>query len=928
MRIRSKRHLPPKERIKSYLRRAVNSTSTFCLFFLISIALDFYGASAQSFDVSTAVQNKPMNFPYTNNITDYRNFETGEELDTTHPEYDERRWAFDWDVDMILRFKKGYAYCTSYVIVPAENTWPVAFRGFLYLITLFYLFLGVAIIADIFMAGIEQITAEREKVVLAKGDDNEPAERVIMYTAWNETVANLTLLALGSSAPEILLSLMETIQTLDQQPGELGPSTIVGSAAFNLLCITAVCTWSLEPVKKVKEFGVFLITSGASIFAYVWILIVLQLNTPDVVELWEAIITFLFFPLLVIVAWAQDRNWFREEKSDDPKKKILDAHFVDCTPDEVVEIVRKKKRESGARPSIADLEEEALKSHRPKLNHGHYRINALRNLIAKGSVIKMFEKSVAERGSRVSPSDHQRNRLDIPECGLVEFTSPSFSVLECEPEVALKLRRHHGFTGSVSVTYETQDLTAVSGTHYHSASGTITWEDGDTTEKEIRVRIIDNDYRNADMLFTCKLEAVPKSALGDIKAAVVTIIDDDLPGCLQFAHPVVEVSENAGTVKIEVVRENGSTGSLLVAYQTLDGLGPHGAKAPDDYQQTSGQLHFDPGETSKCIEVPIVDDTEYEKTEHFFVELLGVEGKAGGKLGHITRCRVDIRNDGKMTKLVDDILDRIKKDTDVNGKLKTESWCKQFKAAMVVEGAEGEEPGGMEYVMHFFTFFWKVLFAFVPPTELWGGWACFVVALIFIGLVTAMVAEVASLLGCVVGLKDSVTAITFVALGTSLPDTFASKQAAEQEEFADAAIGNVTGSNSVNVFLGLGLPWVVAAAYYESKGECYIVPSGALGFSVLIFTICALICLGILMLMRVTQGGELGGPSRKILAIFFCLLWFLYVLLSSLQAYDHFSFPGTDKKCPCDCKNRGVLPWAMLPADQVGSCIREKCPVV
>ena len=53
-----------------------------------------------------------------------------------------------------------------------------------------------------------------------------------------------------------------------------------------------------------------------------------------------------------------------------------------------------------------------------------------------------------------------------------------------------------------------------------------------------------------------------------------------------------------------------------------------------------------------------------------------------------------------------------------------------------------------------------------------------------------------------------------MALGTSLPDTFASKAAAVNEKHADNAIGNVTGSNSVNVFLGLGLPWVIAAIYH------------------------------------------------------------------------------------------------------------------
>ena len=57
-------------------------------------------------------------------------------------------------------------------------------------------------------------------------------------------MANLTLMALGSSAPEILLSCIE-IYAKNFEAGELGPGTIVGSAAFNLLIITAVCVGSI-----------------------------------------------------------------------------------------------------------------------------------------------------------------------------------------------------------------------------------------------------------------------------------------------------------------------------------------------------------------------------------------------------------------------------------------------------------------------------------------------------------------------------------------------------------------------------------------------------------------------------------------------------------------------------------------------------------
>ena len=104
-----------------------------------------------------------------------------------------------------------------------------------------------------------------------------------------------------------------------------------------------------------------------------------------------------------------------------------------------------------------------------------------------------------------------------------------------------------------------------------------------------------------------------------------------------------------------------------------------------------------------------------------------------------------------------------------------------------------------------------------------GGWPCFFVSLGMIGVLTAIVGDLAGIFGCLVGLKDSVTAITFVALGTSLPDTFASKSAAIAEKHADNAIGNVTGSNSVNVFLGLGLPWMIASIYHAARVSPFFV---------------------------------------------------------------------------------------------------------
>lgn len=83
--------------------------------------------------------------------------------------------------------------------------------------------------------------------------------------------------------------------------------------------------------------------------------------------------------------------------------------------------------------------------------------------------------------------------------------------------------------------------------------------------------------------------------------------------------------------------------------------------------------------------------------------------------------------------------------------------------------------------MHFLSVPWKLTFAIIPPTgassppslsnllDYWGGWACFVVSIAMIGVLTAIIGDLASQFGCWVGLKDAVTAITFVALGTSVP---------------------------------------------------------------------------------------------------------------------------------------------------------------
>ena len=354
------------------------------------------------------------------------------------------------------------------------------------------------------------------------------------------------------------------------------------------------------------------------------------------------------------------------------------------------------------------------------------------------------------------------------------------------------------------------------------------------------------------------------------------------------------------------------------------------------YEDTFGELDFTNDQTYATINIKIMDDEEYEKMEFFYVEignprqiarrsstgsvvyeddftkdeskmteeeLIATQGKP--KLGGTTRCKVIIIESKEFTGAVD----RLLKNTNMGELLSTSSWTEQFIEAISVsaggddeeedgeEGGEPKLPSCMDYVMHFLTVFWKILFAFIPPTNIAGGWACFVVSIAGIGALTAVIGDLASHFGCTVGLKDAVTAISFVALGTSVPDTFASKVAAVGDKTADASVGNVTGSNAVNVFLGIGIAWSVASIYHAVKGtpNGFQVEPGALGFSVTLFCILASVCIASLFFRRMNKniGYELGGPkkSKIITSLLFFGLWIIYVMMSAMVAYCVFD-PG------------------------------------
>lgn len=196
--------------------------------------------------------------------------------------------------------------CYSPILVPGTSLLNNILMGIVYLVWLIYLFIGIGIISDIFMEAIEAICSTTYRVEYW---DAEKTQHVtVERQLWNATIANLSLMALGSSAPEILLSVISSVKDISAIPPELGPSTIVGSAAFNLLVISGVSILAVggddNEVKKIDDLWVFAVTSLFSLWAYIWLWICVD---DGFITVTEGILTCVFFILLLAISYTADR---------------------------------------------------------------------------------------------------------------------------------------------------------------------------------------------------------------------------------------------------------------------------------------------------------------------------------------------------------------------------------------------------------------------------------------------------------------------------------------------------------------------------------------------------------------------------------------------------------------------------------------------
>lgn len=202
----------------------------------------------------------------------------------------------------------------------------------------------------------------------------------------------------------------------------------------------------------------------------------------------------------------------------------------------------------------------------------------------------------------------------------VQF-STLLPVLENAGSVNIQATLSHSTTTPVTVDYVVANGgTATDSTDYSVTPGTLSFP-ANTTVASFALAVTDDSKDEADETVILQLtnQTPPTITLGTPGyTTTLTILDNDLPPGVKFSSATDTADEAAGvkTVTVELTGESGLPVSVVYATSNIS------ATAGEDYNAASDTVIFNPGETSKTIEVTVIDDNLDEEDEPFDVALL------------------------------------------------------------------------------------------------------------------------------------------------------------------------------------------------------------------------------------------------------------------------------------------------------------------
>jgi uncharacterized delta-60 repeat protein/uncharacterized repeat protein (TIGR01451 family) len=208
--------------------------------------------------------------------------------------------------------------------------------------------------------------------------------------------------------------------------------------------------------------------------------------------------------------------------------------------------------------------------------------------------------------------------------GHVSFSASNFGANENVSPAVISVVRLGGSLNVEGVTVAVTAGSAVNGVNFAGSTNVLTWASGDVTAKTISIPVFDDGIVTSNLTVNLRLlngtvnGTNNNLVLGGIFTnAILEITNTDAVGFVGFSSPTYSVNENGGAAIFPIVRTGGLAQSISVNIATVDGTAVDGV----DYHGTNGVLTFAPGEVSKLISVPIVDNGTQDPSRFFTLVL-------------------------------------------------------------------------------------------------------------------------------------------------------------------------------------------------------------------------------------------------------------------------------------------------------------------
>jgi hypothetical protein len=157
---------------------------------------------------------------------------------------------------------------------------------------------------------------------------------------------------------------------------------------------------------------------------------------------------------------------------------------------------------------------------------------------------------------------------------------------------------------TTTVSYTTQNGTAIAGTDYTAKSGTLTFQPNQPSVQTVNVSLLNPDsIHKGTKRFTVAITGVSHAIVGT-STATGRIREDDVPAVRAIAGSVTRGP--GATVPVEVSLQGRPNSNVTINYATSNGAASNHATAGTDYTATSGSLTFTPGGSLvQTVNVPV-----------------------------------------------------------------------------------------------------------------------------------------------------------------------------------------------------------------------------------------------------------------------------------------------------------------------------------